>query len=204
MLKLLYKTLNVNEDASPSEIKKAYRAKARETHPDLNNDSDKAFKKVALAYSILSDNTKRKEYDETGYYDTCSKDGKISQVRAELVRLFMETISSECNLNYTDIFEVMADKIEHNKRITEMNIQKIKEKITKQRNVINRIESKNGLFVSVLQQNIQDGEKIISSENAKLKLIPLLLNTLKEYKYRVDEKKSFGDSNSDYTLIYTS
>jgi len=62
-----YKVLGVPKDADAASIKKAYRALARKNHPDANN-SDKAsetkFKQISEAYDVLSDSTKRKEYDE--------------------------------------------------------------------------------------------------------------------------------------------
>ena len=63
----LYKVLGVSKDADAAEIKKAYRALAKDLHPD-KNPGDKAvedrFKKVSAAYDILSDTKKRAEYDE--------------------------------------------------------------------------------------------------------------------------------------------
>jgi molecular chaperone DnaJ len=63
-----YKVLGVPKDAPASDIKKAFRKLARELHPDHNPGDDAArerFKDVSEAYSVLSDDKKRKEYDET-------------------------------------------------------------------------------------------------------------------------------------------
>jgi molecular chaperone DnaJ len=63
-----YRELGVASDASADEIKKAYRKLARELHPDANPGDAKAearFKSVSEAYGVLSDEKKRKEYDET-------------------------------------------------------------------------------------------------------------------------------------------
>ncbi len=62
-----YKALGVAKDASGADIKKVYRKLARELHPDKNPGDAKAearFKEVSEAYDVLSDPTKRKEYDE--------------------------------------------------------------------------------------------------------------------------------------------
>lgn len=62
----LYDVLGVDEDASQEEIKKTYRTLARKHHPDRNPDDPNAeerFKEIQKAYSILSDEDKRKQYD---------------------------------------------------------------------------------------------------------------------------------------------
>lgn len=63
----LYKVLGVAKDAEQAEIKKAYRALAKDLHPD-KNPGDKAveerFKEVSAAYDVLSDPKRRAEYDE--------------------------------------------------------------------------------------------------------------------------------------------
>jgi DnaJ-class molecular chaperone len=58
--------LGVAKDASGDDIKKAYRAKAKKYHPDLNpgdKAAEKAFKTLQAAYAILSDEEKRRQYD---------------------------------------------------------------------------------------------------------------------------------------------
>jgi curved DNA-binding protein len=58
-----YEILGVSKDASPDDIKKAYRKLSMQYHPDRNPDGEEMFKKVAEAYEILGDETKRKAYD---------------------------------------------------------------------------------------------------------------------------------------------
>ncbi|MCI5968684.1 DnaJ C-terminal domain-containing protein [Helicobacter sp.] len=68
MSKSLYETLEVAQNASADEIKKSYRRLARKYHPDINKEpgAEDKFKEVNAAYEILSDENKRKQYDQFG------------------------------------------------------------------------------------------------------------------------------------------
>ncbi|WP_417304705.1 molecular chaperone DnaJ [Ellagibacter isourolithinifaciens] len=68
MAKDLYEILGVSKDASESEIKKAFRRRARELHPDVNKaaDAEDQFKELNEAYDVLSDPNKRAQYDRFG------------------------------------------------------------------------------------------------------------------------------------------
>ena len=66
-----YEVLGVDRNASQDEIKKAFRKKARQYHPDVNRDNPKEaeekFKEANEAYEVLSDDTKKAQYDQYGH-----------------------------------------------------------------------------------------------------------------------------------------
>jgi molecular chaperone DnaJ len=65
MAKNYYETLGIEKKATPDDIKKAFRKLAQKHHPDKGGDESK-FKEITEAYSVLSDEKKRREYDNYG------------------------------------------------------------------------------------------------------------------------------------------
>lgn len=62
-----YEVLGVSKDASADEIKKAFRRKAVELHPDKEGGDEAKFKEVNEAYEVLKDQAKRQRYDQFGH-----------------------------------------------------------------------------------------------------------------------------------------
>ena len=75
-----YEVLGVARDASAEDIKKAFRRKARETHPDVNDGegAEDTFKRINEAYEVLSDPAKRESYDRFGTADPRAAGGGYS------------------------------------------------------------------------------------------------------------------------------
>lgn len=68
-----YKILEVSENATPEEIKKSFRKLAKKYHPDTNNGNAEAaekFQQINEAYSVLSDEGKKRKYDTERKYGT--------------------------------------------------------------------------------------------------------------------------------------
>lgn len=78
-----YSTLNVSKDASPDEIKKAFKRLAVENHPDKHQgckDKEEKFKNINEAYMILSDPQKRSMYDQFGTVDNNGPPPDINEI----------------------------------------------------------------------------------------------------------------------------
>ena len=99
-----YKILGISKDASQSEIKKAYRKKAIQFHPDKNPDDKNAeveFKKAAEAYEVLSDQAKRQTYDQFGHQGVNSNFGQSGFQNVDINDIFNNIFGDEI---FGDIF----------------------------------------------------------------------------------------------------
>ena len=88
MAKDYYAILGVDPDATPAQIKAAYRKKAKEFHPDYYGQDSEPFKAVQEAYSTLIDPERRKAYDRAsqqlvlGAEHPAVKDGRVVTVQS--------------------------------------------------------------------------------------------------------------------------
>ncbi len=85
-----YEILGVAKDATEADIKKAFRRKARETHPDINGheNAEEEFKLVNEAYDVLSDPQKREMFDRYGTADPRATGGGYGGVGADFGDIF--------------------------------------------------------------------------------------------------------------------
>lgn len=79
MKKNYYEMLGIKKDASADEVKKAFRKLAHEHHPDKKSGNVDKFKEINEAYSVLSDEAKRKQYDMYGAYTAGGQGGSGGQ-----------------------------------------------------------------------------------------------------------------------------
>lgn len=131
MGKDLYKTLGISKTATHSDIKKAYRKKAKEFHPDKNPNSKEAetkFKEIGEAYEILSDEKKRRRYDSLGYdaYMNGPQNGgfndmteMFNEIRKQQQRegeRFRFSIQQTIRLTMKDVYNGVTKKFKYNRR----------------------------------------------------------------------------------------
>ncbi len=93
LLAFYYKTLGINKNSSQEEIKRAFRKKAAEHHPDRNDNDGKSMAAVNKAYSCLGDPEKRKRYDETG--EDKRKNSFEQDVIGAMLTLFNEALEDD-------------------------------------------------------------------------------------------------------------
>ena len=176
-----YTELDVPVDASLETIKQRYRALAQMHHPDKGGDEE-LFKCIKLAYEILSDPIRRKQYDITG--ETTTTNAKDEAV-ANIVQILLHVVPS-FNVEQDDLIQLaeietrtMLDLIHKDIGVTEryiINLEKVSKKLrikTEGENILN------SFIINQIQQRKQELESL----QRRVQICNLMLEILKDYEY---------------------
>lgn len=90
-----YETLGVDKTATADTIKRAYRKKAKESHPDIGGDENE-MQALTVAYSVLKDNARRAHYDETGEDSQQSFDMEVKNLVLQVFNEAIQKNASHC------------------------------------------------------------------------------------------------------------
>ena len=176
-----YTELDVPVDASLETIKQRYRTLAQMHHPDKGGDEE-LFKRIKLAYEILSDPVRRKQYDITG--ETTTTNAKDEAI-ANIVQILLHVVPS-LNVDQDDLIQIaeietrtMLDLVHKDISVTEryiVNLEKVSSKLrikTSGENILNTF------IVHQIQQRKQE----LDNFQRRVQVCSLMLEILKDYEY---------------------
>lgn len=113
----LYDELGIDADASLSDVKKAHRRRAKETHPDKEGGSRDEFDKVQRAYLVLSDPKRRESYDRTGEVDDMPADTDQAEAMMVLAPKFSAIVGNPNNdPRYVQLAKIMKMMVQEDMR----------------------------------------------------------------------------------------
>ena len=176
-----YTELNVSVNASSEEIKQRYRTLAQMHHPDKGGNEE-LFKRIKLAYEILSDPIRRKQYDITGETGTTNaKDEAI----ANIIQIILHVVPN-FNADQDDLIKIaenesraMLDMVNKDISNTEIQIKHF-EKVLKKLRIKTSGEN---VLESIIQKQIQQRKKDLIVFHKNVKVCMLMLEILKDYEY---------------------
>ena len=118
MEQTLYQVLGVPENADAATIKNAFRKLAKKYHPDVNignEQAEKKIKEINEAYNILSDDTKKREYDATLHQGPAHNAGGQKRTGAKKARTAPNPFDMNFKMNFDDIWGVNTEFSEKDK-----------------------------------------------------------------------------------------
>ena len=176
-----YTELDVPVNASLETIKQRYRTLAQMHHPDKGGNEE-IFKRIKLAYEILSDPVRRKQYDITG--ETTTTNAKDEAV-ANLVQILLHVVPN-FNVDQDDLIHIaemetrtMLDLINKDIGVTERQINNL-EKVSNKLRI--KTEGENILNSFVVSQ-IQHRKQELVTFQRRVQVCNLMLEILKDYEY---------------------
>ena len=176
-----YTELDVPVDASLETIRQRYRTLAQMYHPDKGGDEE-MFKLIKLAYEILSDPVRRKQYDITG--ETTTTNAKDEAV-ANLVQILLHVVPN-FNVDQDDLIHIaemetrsMLNLVNKDIGVTERYINNL-EKVSKKLRI--KTEGENILNSFVFNQIQQRRQELVTFQH-RVRVCNLMLEILKDYEY---------------------
>jgi len=166
MARTLYQILGVRKNASKEAIKKAYREKSKEHHPDVNgNGNDEEFMAINTAYRVLSDDAQRRRYNETGMFDDMpnrkrelSEDDRIMMVISTIIQT--NPWNGKASL-LQHLYESIEAGVATGKNNTEMFQQEISHLKLTLEFLVSPEEHENDVLKSVIEARIDSLERQI-------------------------------------------
>lgn len=193
-----YETIGVHETATAEEIKKAYRERSKELHPDANDGDDKGFAKLAKAYKVLSDPEKRKKYDETGIDTENNEAEQVNSIMAGLTLAFLEHAPSVKTESLTDFVKKQVKEQFGNAKSAVTKLEKEIDRAENAKNRIVRKELGHNLILSVFENKISEARTNIVRHNEAVLLFDKVLEEIESYSYLVDVEEKQNDRYSSF------
>lgn len=182
-----YQELGVGKDADDGEIKRAYRKRARNAHPDTGG-SHEEMQRVNAAYKLLANPESRKHYDETGESEQFVDEGaQIANAVATLVLQVIEAVDvahqDVIDIARNEVKKAIADtktqRAQHQKAIAKR--ERALKRLVRRKPGVNRIEMMLEHEIAKMKAGLAQGDKAIEFRERMLAI-------LDEYDYRVDEQ----------------
>lgn len=194
----LYEILGIDKTSSDEEIKRAYRKKAQETHPDTNPENSSEFIEIYEAYSILSDRKSRLIYDTTGSKKKKTVDKNITAIQ-EIQRIMLQLLEESTDeIFYSDLPARVLSILSGNMDKSKNTIADHKKSISRLRRFKKRFRYKgkdnNDFIISGINGKIYGLTTTVSLEVEKIRLFELMQQLLADYEY--EPEKSFSISNA--------
>lgn len=184
----LYDDLELPKTSTYEEIKQKYRILAQLHHPDKGGDAEK-FKRIRLAYEVLSDPIKREHYDSTGdHYDDINLDSEVMGRLAVMLSLFVQHINPE----FDDLILKMKFEIHALQQQTTNAIVECNNLITKLNLISKKIRLKKegeNLLKSVVDKKVLGLHNEVINHKRGLIVFARMLEVLEDYHFSSDEWK---------------
>jgi curved DNA-binding protein CbpA len=187
----LYAVLGLPRDADQAAIRRAYRSKARRAHPD-GGGSAESFALIKTAYDILSNDARRRHYDETGEFDDApSDDTQLAEMLFAGLDIAMLKLSQYANPpKQVDWVLLIRDALRQRRREWTTLRREFERTAERSRALIGcfKVMSGKNLMEAVVERRIAKCQTEIETLNVRIKVVNQALDTLKDVTFHREEE----------------
>lgn len=196
----LYRVLGVGRGAAQDDLRRAYRHKAKTSHPDSGGTVG-AFGEVATAYAVLSDPERRERYDLTGEIDpprADTLDASAIEVIAQKLGLIIHAEQDVTSLDIGALIEVAIREDMAQRRANIVGHERAIQRTTKLRVRIRRkANGQDNMLAKVLDWHEVSAKDQIRKNEAAVASLERALEILKDYSFAEELAPPVGDDVSD-------
>ena len=195
----LYQILGVRRAASQGEIQRAYRSKAKTSHPD-GGGSVKAFSEISTAYTVLTDLNRRERYDRTGGIELARPNNlDVSAIEVIAQKLGM-IIHAECDVTSVDLDALIEQAIREDIAERNAGISSLRRAIERARRIRDRVKRKtkgeDNMLARVLDWHETTAKSHIKQSEEAVSSMERALEILKDYSFADDFSVATADDVS--------
>lgn len=209
----LYDVLGIDKNADHESIKKAYRNKTRECHPDRHADKAEQFKQVQEAWEVLGDKDKRDYYDATGQIPgAVINDPELAETVELISTALRHVISRAFEMNRPlksfDMVNALDAHFQDTIKSAKTMINQIQKLIDAMEDSIKRYKRKKegeNLLASVTRALIAEKQKDIEGVKASITKFENIKKLLKDYGYeieKIDPYATYEERARQYKAIF--
>lgn len=202
----LYDELGVSTGATNEEIKRAYRERSKETHPDHGGNPEQ-FKQVAVAYKVLADPDKRKRYDSGESVDKLRGTERTEDQEAlEVLAMTLAATIDKVDIDRDDIIANMRERMRNAINGVSLEIGQAKSAQARWQNFLRRLKpGREDCPMTVLANaNIRAAGQAVEGLEKKRRIGELAFESLGKYGYAFDQVDETSSVIQQYAQQYQS
>lgn len=192
----LYDQLGVAKDATRDAIKRAFRRKAKDTHPDAGGDA-KAFHAIELAHRVLTDDAARARYDRTGQAEA-EPDNSEAEAHS-IISAFVERFVADDKAKYKNLVQELRAAVKSEIAQAERNIQEGRKFEERTVDLRSRVRGKAGaaLLTKMFDTKLRDAAVAIQMLQHQVDVRKRALMLVEDVEFDAD---SVPDTDQTYTI----
>lgn len=193
----LYDTLGVAKNASTSDIKRAFKRRAAKTHPDKGGSAE-AFHAVRLAHDVLTDETRRAQYDETGETNVVDQRKRARDVLMTSFAGLLDSVEWAPHVDYVGTlrkhFKGEVEKVKNRKAGLLRKIERANDIVLRRRDPSDPDDPLTGLLTA----RVVEMRTLVAKVDLDLDMLGHVLTLLDDYE-ATPQGPAFTDPMSRYT-----